>query len=771
MKKILKILAGMGLMLAFPSPAAFSGDQHIAKMSVRGNAKVESAAILTLLESKVGGLVKPEDVRKDVKTLYELGYFSDVQVYKKQGSEGVELIIQVAEKPAIVSIAFEGLDEFKEEDFKEKMETKLYTIVNEAAITADLRMIESQYIEKGYYLASVTYKLESKTENETALTFMITEGGKVMVGDVAVLGNKYFSDADIIGKLAGQPYSRSGAIGDVALYQDEKIKRDLEFISYYYRDQGFAEVKVAKPISFLDSDRKFVRVTYQVEEGIQYDVGTIKVSGDLLFPEQELLEAMKLKPGGLFRHSWFVQYDIEMLMNKYRDLGYAYVDVDPKTTLDREKKTVDINYVITKGEKVYFGDMTIFGNVKTRDNVIRREMQVAESELFHGTNLTETKRNINRLGYFEEVQVIEERDQDDEKRLNLKVRVKETHTGQLQAAVGYTPGGATKASWFGQGKYDEKNQNGKGWNTSFAGQFKNARNYQLDLGFTDPRLNDSDWSLSLDGSYEQKEASYAQGVEFTETQTRVGVTVGRKIIELIRGSLTVERTYTIQKSDEFILDQFRSDGVMNSVVLGASRRDVDNYLDPTDGSVLAVSHRFTGGPALKGDYQFMETIVSSNYYFPIDFSDSYRTHFKLNGHLGLLWPSGREKVPFSRRYKLGYTELRGYAYDSIGPTFSILNAPGDVATVYPKGGDKELYFQLEYFMPLIQEAKIKALVFADMGRVYDDNENLELSKFSRDVGFGLRWITPIAPFRFEWAYPVQENGKLGDMNVIFNIGY
>src|SRR6185312_14536446 len=125
--------------------------------------------------------------------------------------------------------------------------------------------------------------------------------------------------------------------------------------------------KVAKPFQFLDVDRDYVRLTFQLEEGLQYNVGSIDVSGDLLFPKEELLEKMKLKPGDLFRYSKFTK-DIEMLVDKYCELGYAYADVNPKTSFDREKKLVHINYEITKGDKVYFGKMTIIGNTKTRDN-------------------------------------------------------------------------------------------------------------------------------------------------------------------------------------------------------------------------------------------------------------------------------------------------------------------------------------------------------------------------------------------------------------------
>ncbi|MEZ4741233.1 MAG: outer membrane protein assembly factor BamA [Bdellovibrionota bacterium] len=694
---------------------AFSDENKISKVTVRGNAKVESTAILTLLETKAGARLDNTKVKDDIFTLFDLGYFSNIRVFKKKDVNGYEVVFEVAEKPAIVSIEFEGLEEVTEDDLKDKMETKLFKIINESTIASDMRMIEKQYIEKGFYLAKVTYKIEKKNENEVRLKFIIDENGKVLIGDVFVLGNKYFTDADLISKFASQPYTRSAAFSSAALYQDEKVKRDLEFLSYYYRDQGFAEVKVAKPITFLDSDREFVRITFQVEEGIQYNVGKITVTGDLLYEEKELLDLMKLKPGKLFRHSWFVQYDIEMLMNKYRDLGYAYADVNPKTTLRKDEKLVDINYVITKGNKVYFGDISIVGNTKTRDNVIRREFEVNDSELFNGTKLLKSKTNINRLGFFEEVQIIEERDAQQENVLNLKAKVKETHTGQLQAAVGYTPAAATKASWFGQGKYDEKNQSGKGWNTSLTGKFTDYNNYTLDLGFQDPRLNDSYWSLGADIGYEKREARYAQGVDFSEVKRSVSATLGRKIIELIRGSLTLERSQTIQTSEQFILDQFRSDGIKTSVILGLSRRDVDNYLDPTSGTAVALAHRFAGG-ILGGDYQYMESTFDTKYYIPLDFSETFRTHFKLHGRLGLLWQSGDKKIPFSERYRRGGQNdiMRGFDYASISPYYRVLKAPGDSGELYPKGGDKELTFQIEYFVPLIQEAKIKALVFSGL---------------------------------------------------------
>ncbi len=748
--------------------------EMVMELTVRGNAKVESDAILTLLKTRKSELLSSATLREDIKTLYQLGYFSDIRIFKKPVTGGINLVIQVAEKPAIVSISFEGNDEIGEDSVKDKLETKLYTIVNETTITADVRMIEKQYAEKGYYLARVTYTQDKKSDTEVGIVFHIDEGGKVLVGNVHLLGNKFYSDVDIVAGnpgLASRPYTRSSAFSSSSLYQDDFVKRDLEYISYIYRDQGFAEVKVAKPFQFLDSDRDFVRLTFQVEEGLQYNVGSIDVTGDMLYTKQELLEKMKLKPTDLFRYSRFTR-DIEMLVDKYGDLGYAYADVNPKTTFDREKRLVSINYEITKGEKVYFGKMTITGNTKTRDNVIRREFEIADSELYSGTGLSNTKANINRLGFFEEVQIIKERDEAQQNLLNLNIKVKEKPTGQLQAAVGFTPNtsGSEGSKWFGQGRYDEKNQSGKAWNTNLSGKWNGEENWSLDLGFSDPRVWDTQWAAGFNAFYSNEKKQYLDDTVVTETRYGGSVFLGRKVIELIRARATYRWQRITRHSDEFILQKFIEQGIASSVILSLTRSDVDNFIDPTSGSDVTISQNFTGG-ILQGDQQYMESRADASQYIPIDFSETYRTYFKLHALLGYIYPLGKEPVPFSERYRLGgYNDLRGYEYWDIGPRFSLLRAPGSRRTTINKGGDKQLLLQAEYFMPLIPEAGIKSLLFADAGRVFDDNEGVALKDFKKDVGFGFRWITPIAPFRFEWAYPIQD-GKLGDMQIIFYIGY
>lgn len=747
--------------------------QAIQSLEVKGNAKVEETAIVQILETKKGGAFDEALIRSDIIKLFDLGYFSDISFYREDiGGGQVKVRLVVVEKPAIASIQFTGLDEVEEKDIRDKISSRLYTIVNEAEITSDLGVIEKLYAEKGFFLAKATYSLENRqgSSNEVDLVFQIDEQGKVFVSKVEILGNEYFNDSQLLDLFMTRPMTRAGSYGSTGTYGEELVNRDAQFLSFYYQDYGFAKVKVAEPTVLMTSDRNYVDVTYNVEEGLQYNVGTIDVSGDILYEKQELFEWMQLKPGELFRFSRF-QKDIEMLVDKYGDLGYAYVDPNPKTRFNDETKTVDLNYEITKGEKVYFGTFEVVGNTKTRDNVVRREVEVADSELYSGTRLRSSKQNVQRLGFFEEVQFLKERDAKNPSILNYRIKVKEKPTGQLQAALGYSPGGATKQTVFGQGRYDEKNQSGRGWATNVSLKSDGGSTFNATTGFSNPRVNDSQWSLGINLGYEKLETSYVQGVTVDETRKSLSFTGGRKIFELIRGSITYSLTQISQDKEIFILQKFRSSGLKKSLIFGLSRKDLNDFLDPTEGTSLGLRHQLTGG-ALGGDFRYMETSLNASWYYPLDFTDTYRTHFKIFGSMGKLWSYQGEDVPLVTRYRLGGpNNLRGFKYGTVSPKYAINRTP-ELTSVYYVGGDKQLYMQFEYFMPLIPEAGIKALLFADVGRVFNNDESISFGQgYRKNIGYGFRWITPIAPFRFEFAYPIEEDGSLGKMVPIFNIGY
>ena len=275
------------------------------KLRLVATKKVESSAIKSILKTRIGKQLSAENVADDITSIFELGFFADIRVFKETTTGGVSLIFEVLEKPSIVEIVYEGFEEVTEDDLKDKLTTRLYTILDESILSADLRIIEKSYAEQGFFLAKANYTVEKVSDVEAKVIFSVQENGKLLVGDVFIKGNKYFSDADLAANMATRPTTRSSVLGSSSLYQDPFVKRDVEFLSYYYQDFGFAEVKVGTALSEIGIDRKFVDVSFTIEEGTQYWLGDVSFAGDLLYEENELLEALSLKSGDLFKISKF----------------------------------------------------------------------------------------------------------------------------------------------------------------------------------------------------------------------------------------------------------------------------------------------------------------------------------------------------------------------------------------------------------------------------------------------------------------------------------
>lgn len=746
-------------------------------VEVEGHVRVETSAILSQLGSEVGATLTPEGVAEDIRSIFGMGFFSEVEartvpfVGVGARSGDVKLVFKVVEKPAIVGITFQGFSEISSDDVLEKLRSKVFSIISEEHLIQDLRTIEQMHKEKGYFLAEASYLLQRQSSNEVHVEFRLVLGQRLHIGDVNVVGNQHFSDAQLLDLMLSQPYDRSEALVGSPYYLEAAQERDEQFLAYHYQDHGYAQVKVGTTLKELSRDQRSLDLTFYIEEGIQYDFGVVSFSGELLFSEAQLQEMVELPEGEVFRISQLRQA-LEDLATSYGDRGYAFADIHPETTFHPKERKVDIEWQIRRGKRAYFGGIDIIGNTKTRDNVIRRELSIGEGDLYSRTKLEESRLQVERLGFFESVKFVRKVDRKKDHILHYTIEVVEKSTGQIQASVGYTPGGYTDASWFGQGKYDEQNQGGEGWNLGLSATYSNAHNYGGKFHFSNPRVWNSLWSAGF--SLEQRKQNVVVlGFDLLERRSSLNIFGGRTIYEKIRGSVGWEVSRTRQASDLYLSDNLRMSGDTFGVVFSLSRRDLDNYLDPTEGNMLRLSKRFVGGP-LGGDYDYRELEVEGAYYHPILLSPDYKTHVKLSGEVAQLSSYYGSAPPFFQRYRLGGPfDLRGFAPNSISPRFVFWKSPFDYdeQAYYPKGGDRKLVLQIEYYLPLISKARIKALLFADAGRVYDNDESFTLKRLHADVGFGLRMITPLGPFRFEWAFPIEKGGVLGPYRFVFNVGY
>ncbi len=766
------VLSIGGGLLAVPAHAQQKGDR-IVEVRVEGNRAVQADAVKGLMNLKNGSLFDATVLRNDIKAIFGSGFFQDVQVDTVRGTGGLTLLVRVVEKPSIREIRFVGFEAVSESSLNDKLQVKRYTIVDERKITGDLRVIEQQYIEKGYYLARATFTLDTTESGEVTLTYRVIENDPVAVSRVNVIGNHWFSDGELKGGMATREKRWTSFLNNAGTFKDEFVNRDKEWLAYFHRDNGFAEANVASPQARLDTGRQNVEVSYYVEEGERFDVGRIKVSGDIIFPETDVKEKLALKEGALFRISRF-QADLRTLSDMYGDEGYAFVDVVPKTTANRETRIIDIEYVVTKGEKAYFRNIIVEGNTKTRDNVVRRNVKVTEGERFHATRLDKSKEAIDRLGYFTEVQVNREPDQKN-RRVDLRVKVKEKSTGQLSASIGASPSSSGREfNFFAQGQYSEANLIGKGWSLGLTANLTPAGSYGLSTNFTEPSINDGPWSASLFASYDY-EVSKPFDFERNRYTTirRAGTSIGREIfVEDLRFNLGYSYERVTTNDINPVLKPFTKVGDTERVSQTLSYNKTNNNLQPTSGYYLSASNTL-GMKILGGQHRFGLVEGSAAYYIPVPLNDDYLTNFRFAFEPAYVYPLGGQPIPYWERLRLGsLLNMKAYFQEEnvISPLVDVMISP-DSGTVrkIDKGGNRRLYWSGEYFFPLIPEANLRLVTFGEAGTVLDDREHFEMEKLKYDVGFGFRWLTPIAPFRFEWAWPV-EKGRLGESQFIFFIG-
>ena len=754
------------------TPAVPENAERIAEIRVEGNRAVQSDAVRGLMNTRVGSPLSGTDIRNDIRSIFGSGYFQDVRMDRIVESGRTILVVKVLEKPSVREIKYVGFEAITVSTVSEKVQTKRYTILDERKVNADLRLIEQSYVEKGYYLARANYTTTNTDSGEVILTYSVIENSPLAVERVNLLGNTYYSDAELKNGMFTREKRWASWLNNSGTFKDEFVNRDKEYLSYIYRDNGYAEATVGAPQPRLDTGRQKVELSYYIEEGERFKIGSIKFAGDVLFPLDQVLEKMAMKKDKYFRISQF-QADIKTLQDMYGDEGFAFADILPKTTANRETRIIDLEFTIAKGEKVYFRNIIVEGNAKTRDNVVRRNLRVSEGDRFHSTNLEKSKVAIERLGYFQEVQLVREPDQ----KLNamdLRIKVKEKSTGTLSASIGASPNSnGRNFSFFAQGQYSEANLVGKGWSAAVSANLTPNGSYGLNLSGTEPSINDGPWSVTVFGSYDyQIEETFANEPDTRSQIRKVGFALGREIIEDLRLSLGYSFERVTHDKIKPVIKPFTKVGDTERLTQSLTYDKTDNYLMPTSGYYLNLTNTYAT-KILSGTNQFGMVESSVAYYVPVTFGDDFRTNFRFAFEPAYVYPVNGREVPYWERLTLG-TLLNMKAYyneeDQISPRIQLLDSPfaTDVRNV-AKGGNRRLYGSVEYFFPIIPEANLRLVTFGESGTVLDDNEHFKTGMLKYDVGFGFRWQTPIAPFRFEWAWPIQK-GKLGASQFIFMVG-
>lgn len=732
---------------------------------VEGNRRVEISAIRAVITVKPGSAVPIEDIDRSLLAIYATARFSDVQVLHEERGERKTLVFRVVERPLLRSVKYSGFDELSEDKLKAAVSLRTPEILDPEAVSRNVEALRKLYAGEGYYAAKIEPRIEVNDKDEAHLTFAISEGKKVLIKHIRFEGNTVFDASELRKTMETKErwWLTSWVTGRGA-YQDEVLKLDLERISDRYYDQGYIQIKVRQPQVTLIEDNEFMDVLIDIEEGQQFRVGQLDISGDLLKSRAELLALVKLQEGEVFNRS-LLRDSVLALNDLYADAGYAYANVAPLTNPDLEQQRLNVTFQIEQGIQVHIDRIRISGNEKTRDKVIRRELTLSEGDLYNASALKESRRRINNLGFFEDVKVVNAKGPAEE-RMNVDVEVKEKPTGTFSLGFGYS----SVDKFVGQGSVTQENFLGFGWRMNLSGSF-GSRSTLYQVGLTDPYFLDTRVSLGFDLYNTEREWS-----DFSKKSTGGDIKVGYPLSSKIR----LNGIYRYEEKEIFDVDPTASltirsqegKSTLSSVSSSVVRDTTDYRLDPTTGTLSTLSAEFAG---LGGTEKFAKFEGDFRYFHPL----FWRTVFAFRGHLGYIMEVAGEEIPIDERYFLGgLSSVRGFKSRQLGPRVRNATTVYDPATgTFVEtgsnyeyiGGNKAAYFNFEYQFPLVREAGIKGVLFYDAGNAWEEDRDF-FSDMRHSAGAGIRWFSPLGPLRLEWGYNLKPRDGERRSDLEFSIG-
>ena len=757
-------------LIAVPLHAADSA--RVTLIEVQGNRRIETATVLAKIKTKEGDIFSPSLVREDIKILYQLGHFEDVQIKTEGFENGLKIIFQLKEKPLIRDISYEGNEELTTDKIKEAVTLLPRTAFNAQLLQENAEKIRLKYQDAGYYEAVVVPAVTELRNGDRTVVFYIEEGNKVTLLEVLIAGNKALSSDELKNALKTQEHWFFSFLGRSGTLRMDELNEDVDTIRNLYFNKGYIQVQVDEPVIepksytervgwFSSQTRTFTRkdelvVSIKIREGEQFHIGATTFKGNTTLSDSELEKEVKLKHGDIFSRDGLRQ-DVGRIMDRYDGIARPFASVVPQFNINPDTKSVDISIEIKEGGEVRIGRIDVTGNNKTRDKVVRREMRLDEGDLYSKKALKRSYERINNLGFFETVDIVPERRKRGEELMDLNVKVKEKMTGTMSIGGGYS----SVDKLVGIAEVTQGNLGGRGQLLKFKTQWGSTHKLFI-LSFSEPYLFDKPvWGKVDLYKQDQKYDGY------TLDTKGFGLGMGKSFNEYFSGSLKygydhslITKTTTTTLPTQ-LLRQMAIYGptiATSAVTAGLSWDSRDFYLDPKTGARHSIFVQYTGG-ALGGDTHFLKSVGDVAWYFPL----FWDTVFMTRGMAGWAGSLDDRPLPLGERFYVGgFGTVRGFRSGTVGPL--------DPVSKDRIGGNKELVFNMEYRFPLVSAARLKGLLFYDIGKAFDNNEQISYRELRHSAGWGFYWLSPIGPLSFTWGYIINEKPGDHPSQFDFNIG-
>ncbi|MDX2073917.1 MAG: outer membrane protein assembly factor BamA [Alphaproteobacteria bacterium] len=740
---------------ASPSPALSVPNTSgtIASITVEGNQRVEARTVISYLGLSPGNGFSQAEIDLGLKNLFATGFFADVKLLRA----GNTLIVRVQENPIVSEVAFEGNDKVETKDLEKEVELQPRSIYSRDKIQSDVKRILDIYRRGGRYTATVTPKIIHLDANRVNIAYEISEGTVSRVAHITFIGNETFDSNALREAIRTEETRWYKFLTDNDRYDPDRLQFDQELLRRFYNNEGYADFQVKSAHAELAPEKDSFFVTFVVEEGKQYTFGDVKVESELVDRQApDFTKILTTRSGDIY-NAEAVEDTINAMTDELGNLGYAFVDIQPNLKKDEATQRADLTYIIKPGPRVYVERINITGNVRTRDEVVRREFRLSEGDPYNTAKLQRTEQRVNNLGFFEKVEIKNEPGSAPDKTV-VNVDVQEKSTGEVNIGAGYS----TTDGVLGDFGIKENNLLGRGQELRTRLTLA-ARRKQIELGFTEPYFLNRELAAGFDIYRTRldfvRESSY--NIDTSGINLRMGYSLQEKLKHNITYSLRSNDINDVQPgASRFILDQVGKT-VTSSLGQALVYDDRDSKFDPHKGYYLSGSQEVAG---LGGDSRYLKHELKGSYYYPI----SKKWTFSVLGSSGYVFGFGGRDVQINDRFFLGGDDLRGFRNAGVGPR--------DLATDDSLGGNAYYSGSTEVKFPLglPEEMGVSGAVFTDVGSLWSVDDNgtgvFDSNTPRVSAGFGVMWASPFGPIRVDIAHALAKEDADQTENLRFSFG-
>jgi outer membrane protein insertion porin family len=764
-----------------PSAAVVRSGDTIAAIKVVGASRIEEGTIRSYMLVAPGDPFNPDKIDRSLKTLYATGLFSDVN-FKRDGST---LIVTVAENPLINSVSFEGNHKVDDKTLTPLIEERPRGVYTPQAAQSDRQKILDAYAKRGRFGATVEPKIIRLDKNRVDVVFEINDGDSTLVSRIAFVGNHKFSESRLREIISTREEAIYRFLSSSDTYDPERVNYDKELLRRFYLKNGYADVDVKDATAELAPDRSAFFVTFTINEGEQYKVGTISVDSKLpKLKGDELLPLVDLSPGDIYDGD-SVERSTTAIQDAVQSRGFAFVLVRPRIARNREKHTVDLVFDVTEGPRVYVERINIEGNTRTKDKVIRRELQLAEGDAFSASAVRKSKSRLTDLNYFNTVNITTQPGSTADKAV-VTVAVDEKATGELTFGGGYS----TDAGALINVGIHERNLVGTGLDAALNGVLAQLRS-EVNFSLTDPYFLDRNLVAGVDIFHVDNNNQTIS--QYDERRTGFSLRMGYEFNEHLRQALTyslVDRNvYNIEQGSSLFIAQQAGGTLLSQIGQTLSLDYRDSRSDPHTGFIIRYGTDFAG---IGGTAHYIRNKIDSTYFIPLDiFTGNSDWGIAVSGGAGLLTELGGHVESIVDRFYLGGDNLRGFQNGGVGPHSVALNQGGIFYGSDSIGG-RFIYTQsteLHFPLPVSADLGLTGRAFVDVGglgvvsnqpttlstNLLNQPQYVTQQKQGNDpdprvgAGVGVSWKTPFGLINVDLAVPVVK--KSYDQTQFFRFGF